>query len=324
MIQVLDENRKRTAGENFAQAFSGLLNQGAQFMQGQREKEALRGVLGEEGADLPRDFQKMAYESKLKQQQQSQKLQGESQQEEQTYGIISDTFGKKFADVWKSSPVGARTELLKSGLDAMSRGQDVKNLFGGETQQATSQPKFQEEDFEEKSTPIKVIDYDKGLTPKERVSRQDKRYAQNLPLFQESQKKLQSYQMQGEEIDILSDLSPQIGTIERLNINPSTGDLIFPGLASPEAQQFVKTVNDFTTRAKDSYGSRVTNFDLNQFMRRLPTLANSEEGRKRILEQMKIINDLNMAYENSLHDVIDEHGGIRNIDYDQAEILCDH
>jgi len=39
MIQVLDENRKRTAGENFAQAFGGLINQGAQFMQGQKQQK---------------------------------------------------------------------------------------------------------------------------------------------------------------------------------------------------------------------------------------------------------------------------------------------
>jgi hypothetical protein len=124
--------------------------------------------------------------------------------------------------------------------------------------------------------------------------------------------------MMGEEIGVLTELSPQISGWERLNINPKTGDLIIPGLASPEAQQFVKTVNDFTIQAKDSYGSRVTNFDLNQFMRRLPTLANSEEGRARILEQMKIINDLNIMYEKSLHNVFDEYGGVRNIDYDKA------
>ena len=93
-------------------------------------------------------------------------------------------------------------------------------------------------------------------------------------------------------------------------------------MASPEAQRLVKTVNDFTTRAKDSYGARVTNFDLTQFMRRLPTLANSEEGRRQIIKQMQIINDINRTYEKSLHDVIDEYGGIRNIDYDQAEQMA--
>lgn len=38
-IDIIPENRKRTAGENFAQAFSGLLNQGAQFMQQQKQQK---------------------------------------------------------------------------------------------------------------------------------------------------------------------------------------------------------------------------------------------------------------------------------------------
>ncbi len=100
-----------------------------------------------------------------------------------------------------------------------------------------------------------------------------------------------------------------------------TGEILIPALASEAAQQFSKTINDFTVSAKDSYGSRVTNFDLNQFMKRLPNLANSEAGRKKIIEQMKIINDLNSLREKTLHDVIDKHGGIRNIDYDEAERL---
>lgn len=57
MVQIIDENRRRTGGENFAEAFSGLINQYSQFQQQQQRAEALRG----EGINpnLPEDIQKI-------------------------------------------------------------------------------------------------------------------------------------------------------------------------------------------------------------------------------------------------------------------------
>lgn len=253
--------------------------------------------------------------------QQAQQLRESSQNldlQENEYNTIQQLFGKKAADLYKASPVGGKTQLLGNLLEGAQRGINFEDLLKN-----VHIPESNEiaEESEEKIRPSKnkFIDFDKGLTPSERTKRQDSRYSQNLPLFQESQKKLKSYDIEKEELDILEELSPQIKAIERLNINPSTGQLLIPALASPEAQRFVKTVNDFTTRAKDSYGSRVTNFDLDQFMKRLPTLANSDEGRKQIIEQMKLLNSMNVVYEDTLHDIINQHGGIRNIDYDQAE-----
>lgn len=239
--------------------------------------------------------------------------------EQQSYDTLAQTFGKKFADVWKSAPVGGRTALLQHGLEAKQRGLDLENILG-EIEEPEKEIKESEEVSEHK---FKLKDFDKGITPREKTARQEKRYTANLPLFQESQKKKASQDMIKDEIEILEDLSPKIGAMERFNINPKTGDIIIPALASPEAQRFLKTVNDFTIQAKDSYGSRVTNFDLANFMRRLPTLANSEEGRRQILQQMSIINDINLSREQALHDVIDDYGGIRNIDYDQAETIAE-
>lgn len=264
-------------------------------------------------------MKQMEFQEELKRGTEKEKLFNERVMEEQSYSQIKDTFGKKFAEIWKAAPIGGRTALLQHGLDAKLRGQNLEEML---KDVLPSEKELKEEERlslkEEKQE-----DFDKGTTPKERIARQEKRYAQNLPLFQEAQKKKIAQEMIGDEIEILQDLSPQISAMERFNINPKTGDVIIPALASPEAQRFLKTVNDFTIQAKDSYGSRVTNFDLANFMRRLPTLANSEEGRRQILQQMKIINDMNLARENSLNEVLEQHGGIRNIDYDKAESLAE-
>lgn len=308
-------------------SFSQQLNVGvgkgleaaSQLMQ-QNQLEKLHPEL----AGLSDEYQKMGFESKLKQQEQSKKFQQENQFDEEGYKDVENYFGKEFANIWKASEPGARTKLIGAALQAKERGMDIGEMLRGnsdvlEKPEENNEP-LENQDIQNKKE--KVLDFDKGLTPAERTRRQDKRYEKGLPLMQESQKRKHAFDTIGEELKTLEQLSPQISGFERLNINPMTGDLLIPALASPEAQQFVKTINDFTIQAKDSYGARVTNFDLNQFMRRLPTLANSEEGRRRILEQMSIINNLNKMYEQSLHDVFDQYGGLRNIDYDRASEIA--
>ncbi len=106
--------------------------------------------------------------------------------------------------------------------------------------------------------------------------------------------------------------------LQRLNIDEE-GNLRLPFASSPEAQRYVKTLNEFSVGAKDTFGSRVTNFDLQQYLKRYPTLMNSEEGRKQLLEQMKIVNQINAVYYKNLKNVYDKAGGVRNIDADIAE-----
>ena len=231
--------------------------------------------------------------------------------EGKSYDTIKNLFGDELADLWKASTVGGRTKLEERIFADIERGGDAQGFL--------ERIKNKEESAPEE----KLVDFDKGANTKERIKRGDQRYSLNLPLQQEDRAKFMSYQTQKEELGILQELSPQIGIFDKLNTNPQTGELFLPGLASPEAQRFVKTVNDFTVRAKDSYGSRVTNFDLNQFLKRLPTLANSEEGRRQIIEQMNIINDIDLAYQRTLHDTLEQYGGIRGIDYDKAQSIAD-
>lgn len=268
--------------------------------------------------------------------------------DQQRYNVIKSNFGDKVADLYRAAPEGGKTQILGALLEANQRGINPEELLGGfqqnqgqqqglnEMRQAQSlgdmydsmngrpEGKRKPEQFQIEKPPMKTIDYDRGLTPKERVRRQEERYSKNLPLYQESQKKLQGLIAEQDALETLSELSPQIGSFQRLNINPETGELIIPALASPEAQRFAKTVNDFTVKAKDSFGSRVSNFELDRFMKRLPTLANSEEGRRQIIRQMQVISNMNSAREAALQDVFEEYGGVRNIDYDKAERLADN
>ena len=168
---------------------------------------------------------------------------------------------------------------------------------------------------------------DVGITPKERVTRQESRYKTNLPLFQELSKKMEGYDSERLSIDRLVALneSGKLPTgFGRWNIKitgEDKGELRFPNLATDETQSFIKVINDFTVKAKDSFGARVTNFELARFMKRLPGLLNSASGRKMILRQMDIINQLNVMHNQGILNVIDEAGGVRKIDYDKAQTI---
>lgn len=258
----------------------------------------------------------------------------QEEMEAKDYSIIKERYGEKVADLWKAAPVGAKTNILDAIIEGKLRGMSVEEALGGMPSSTSPEKPLEEpesvteegalEEFPQVQKPgEKTFNFDKGLTPAEKVKREQQRYNMNLPLFEAVQTKQRTAEMEAEELGVLEDLSPKIGVLQRLNINPTSGNLLIPALASPEAQRFVKTVNDFTRLAKDSYGSRVTNFDLEQFMKRLPTLANSEEGRGQIIQQMKLINKINQAHDKSLLEVFDKHGGIRKIDFDIAQNIAE-
>ncbi len=204
-------------------------------------------------------------------------------------------------DLYDAASVGGQTKVMGDILDDVARQKTPPGIFGEG-----------------------LKDYDAGLTPKERVARQDDRFKIQTPLIEKNNESLRGLEAEERSITFLEELDKtgKIGAgIHNLNINPVTGSLIIPALATPEEQAFVKTINDFTVKAKDSYGGRVTNFELDRFMMRLPGLANSKEGRELIMRQMKIINEITSLEKKAVQDVFDQYG-VRNIDYAEAENIA--
>lgn len=231
--------------------------------------------------------------------QEERKLSQEAQQDERgRRALEANKASPETIALYEAAPVGGKTKIIEDIVDSSARGKQPAGLASPE-----------------------IDDYDLGLTPKERVKRQDDRFRIQTPLVTANSQALSSLQNEGLSIDLLEELtdSGRVGEgLNKLNINPKTGDLFIPQLANAEEQLFVKTVNDFTVKAKDSFGARVTNFELDRFMQRLPTLANSTEGRKLILKQMQTINKINQLEKSAIQDVFDKYG-VRNIDYVDAE-----
>lgn len=227
------------------------------------------------------------------------------------------------AELYSNLSVGGQTAFVKKLLEEEERGgksftspdREEVEMNGGET--VSEEPQEGLGDDLSKY----LSNRDKGLKPSEKVAIGKQRFDTGIKKYEEAGSKLRGLTRDMERLDILEHLNKSKKLPSdwgRFNVD-SEGNLRFPNLAGPESERYIKTLNEFSANAKDTYGSRVTNFDLSQYMKRHPTLLNSEEGRKQITQQMKLFNDINAVYYKNLKKVYDRAGGVRNIDSDVAE-----
>ncbi len=90
--------------------------------------------------------------------------------------------------------------------------------------------------------------------------------------------------------------------------------LDIPALRSPESQEFLKIRQSFLREAKKYFGSRVSNFELEEFLKTIPDLSQSPEGRKRVVANLKRFNRLAIDRGRAMTEVIDENDGIPPLD----------
>jgi hypothetical protein len=282
-------------------------------------------------------FQKALAEQKFGHQQALQEqeygLKGGLEREKQQIGQFEDAsnrktleknFGPTFADIYEAAPVGGRTELIKNALHARERGVDLEKVLGPQKENLIQKAK-KEKEMPERFPEVNEFE---GLTKKEEFSLKKDFRKENKDIFKDSTDKLAGYKSEQRLLNILDELNPELPEgLERMVINPSTGEPYalaqLTGVVPPKVQRFVKTVNDFTTKAKETFGSRVTNFDLERFMSRLPSLLNTKEGRQQIINQMKTVNDIYRLYYGTLKEVYQKYG-LDNISQERAEEITDN
>lgn len=296
-------------------ALTGHGDAGAQILQNrlgieqQIKQEQEQGILSKllSGKEVSeKEFSRASPETQMKILQKRQTLESSKRLKQALKDRgVADAVADNIGDLYGSATEGGKTEILKNVLDMEKRG-----LLGNKPEQL-------EEPVNEKYPPIEKPP---GLTPKEQVELTAAHRKENFPIFNETHAKTKALKRESQTLSILDQINETQDLpegAEKWNVNWETGEARFPALLSPGAQRFIKTVNDFTTKAKDSYGGRVTNFELDRFMKRLPTLANSKDGRRLILQQMRLMNELDSAYENELKNVF-QHYGIGNIPFEDA------
>lgn len=346
MVHTFLQQQPRGFGQGFAKSFMPAYEQAA----GETKQELMRQkLLGEEQKRIEKEneaFKRLGidltgtYHPKLRERavqgllvspQSAAEREAKTLQDQNAYKIVENSFGKEFADLWINSSPGAQTALINQALDLASRGEDINKYLRQygleEGPKLPFEKPIPEKPISEKTTPEKEYELDvRGYAPKDVIKYKAELRKENSPIYQEATTKVKSLEKEIFALNQLSKLSSKVpeGIFGKLTsgVNPMTGELILPEAANPETELFVKTVNNFISAAKDTFGARVTNFDLESFMNRLPKLSNSKEGRDLIIKQMNYLAKLDQLHNNSLRDVYRKYG-TGNITPEDAERLAE-
>ena len=298
-------------GENVFNRRMGI----EQKMEEEKEKRALADITS--GKEIsPEKLANLSPRTQLE----IQKIQAKKKESKSIYeGLIGlgvpEERARHWQGLYENAPQGGQSEIIRGLNEDIRRAQSGEFKIPGEAKA---------------DLPDAQSFVPSGLLPKERVEFESGLRKTNQPIFEDLQTQTRFLKKEKNALNILNDLNERGNLPEgfdRVLIDPETGDLrpyaqVIKG-ANPDTQRFIKTVYDFTTQAKDSFGARVTNFDLQSFLKRLPSLMNTQEGRRQIIDQMKIINQLNDRYSNSLKGIL-THYGLGKVPYEKAVQLAEN
>lgn len=86
---------------------------------------------------------------------------------------------------------------------------------------------------------------------------------------------------------------------------------------SPDIEEFEKLSADFIKNAKQYFGSRLTDADLRAFMQTVPTLMQTNAGKKKVIQNLSALNELAQIESKAARSIIAENSGIPPIDIEQ-------
>lgn len=246
----------------------------------------------------------------------------------QQKNLVADGWPDYLADLYQKSPPGVQNRMMADHIEAKQRGlrnppSSVQTPNSGvETGKTSEITPVDNKDIVEAGKAIEAeqpewpdLPPPSNLTPAEKVKWENGNQKENNKLLHEAVKKNEGQQHIGlllNRANQLNDSEKIPEGIARLVINPFSGEPYavaqLLGLVNKETQDFVKTINDFLTGAKDTFGARVTNFDVQAFKARLPTLLNTTEGRRLIIKQMQLLHDLDVIHNKGMEDGLKHYG----------------
>jgi hypothetical protein len=315
---VIGAHIGQNLSQNFPQSVQEGYKQAVMNQQMNQRKQAVGQQFGEDVANLPTDLQKI-YINNLLQQQGKESLfnkkldlvnqflnrNGEgtnqsqngpsSSRENQTQFDLTQIPDEEIAKLSVIDPNAAR--IVQQQKDVALREKRSREEFEYKKTQEEQQKRTDKEKEYFKLNEPKVMELAQNSR---KLKQEEGRYNRLGELFSDPSK------------------FPSSFTAALFTKDGQINDLVYSQL-TPEAQEAVKLIIDSTSNIKDTYGARVTNFDLQTYLRKLPSLLNSPEGKMRVLRDLKIINQLNQLYENGIQDIFDEAGGTDKIPFSVAE-----
>lgn len=87
-----------------------------------------------------------------------------------------------------------------------------------------------------------------------------------------------------------------------------------PAFMSADTQQFDELVTNFLRDAKSIFGSRVTNYEMATFIKSIPSLQNTDEGKMKIIKNLKIYNAATKIRAQEMRKIMKENNNIPPLD----------
>lgn len=280
----------------------------------------------------------------------------EEEKVRQKGNLIKAGWPEYAADVYLDAPPGVKQTLerehsaliergLRKPLVSVPEGVDQSNAMSesskpltNETQPNNEKPIFVDDtkETQQKVEPVseEVDEWPEPIIPKnmtnaERVKWEIGNQKENNKELKLTNDKKKAFRANDTLINSMTQINdgkylPE-GIEKMLIINPDTGDIRPTAqllkIQNPQTELYVKNLKQWLKGAKEFFGARVTNFDVTSFMAQLPSLLNSEQGRRLILKQMKYVNDLESIHNNTLNDALKKYGGRAN--YSQISDIVD-
>lgn len=322
-------------GQGISQGFSNAMDKREIQQNENKEVQFLNKLTGgKDFSGASTEMRQKAFEAYFKYELDKKSGNFDDKRDLEDYSAVKKAFGEKFANIWKASDAGAKTELIKNAMDSTQRGYSLDEMLTPNSSPQSNQMPRNEEDqsvLNNGKNTFQWPDYSRrpfGYNNKEWTDEKKNWRKENSPLFEENKTKLDSVNkdiLSTKKLNKLNESKKLPEGFYRLTVNPETGETYKPfqlvGVATPEVQEWVKEIARFQNRAKDAYGSRVTNFDLVQYMKQFPNLVNTYEGRKRILRMMEINYELDRIYADSLDKVYKKYG-LAGIPQEEADKLA--
>lgn len=286
-------------------------------VEGQRQVEQIQDVMADfqEGKEIPKKRMAMLPpEIQMKMQEVQKKRQIGTNIKQ---SLLKAGYPEETADLWKqqmeAAPVGGQTDVIKQVNDLLKRSPTGKGQFG-ETEKPKLTPTIQVPGIEDQSYELNFPDLKSsiGRSSADLVKEETENRKINAPLYAETVDSLNALEEDFRDFQQLQEYNMTPGALptggEKWNVNWDTGDLRFAAMATPETQDYVKIIARLLGRAKEYFPGRVTNFDLAQFSKRFPRLANSPEGRELITKQLMTANRIAYLKDETLKAAIDHYG----------------
>ena len=353
---VEDDSFSQRLGLALGQAASGLAGGMVNEAKQKQESMALAEALGLDPnafKNINPDMQKSFAQSLMRQQEEQSKQRFKSELgaiSPQQYQEYSDMWGEERAKQFALLPKSVQKQVFDRYTGFLDFGyspqQAIDRAISGEEGKepvAVEELSTKEKAFYKKNPERtkQIIDTQKAYdipiyskkpkdfagSPSDLKKKIDRNETENKKILEPMRERLRGSESDARDIQALENLNQSLpeGIEKAIIVDRESGKLRPTAQLlefSPVSAQLLEKINArFAGKAQKSFGSRVTNFELDTFMKQFPGLLNSAEGRAAISRMMKINLELDNLYDKAYRDVVDFYGA-RKIDPEDADLLA--